>query len=175
MSTGGLQFRRVGRGGAGNFYSKKELEDAEKRAAEDLEAQKSSAHHHSHADDAAAAAANDEAAEAEAAPRRSSAEYAHTGRGGAGNWVSEKELAEKGTFTEAAEGTNPVAESGVEAGRGYRGRGGAGNYEWAAAHGEEKEEPERSAREAAAGRLNEKAVLDVEAGLTPPAPAHLSP
>ncbi|KAK0113188.1 hypothetical protein ONS95_014886 [Cadophora gregata] len=156
-------YRKVGRGGAGNYYSKKDIADATKNSS-DLESQTSShtkgpnTTSHGHAP-----------------------EYQHTGRGGAGNWVQPAELQSHGLAQQSedihsTETTRP-AEAPVQRVMGsskptYRGgRGGAGNYfddgEEARRLEEEKVEEERRKREVQ-GKVEE----DVERGLKKPERAY---
>ncbi|KAI9816451.1 MAG: hypothetical protein M1827_001583 [Pycnora praestabilis] len=149
-------YRRVGRGGAGNYYSQKDVQDATKRTAEDLEAAKTTT-----------ASTSDEE------PPQVVQDYAHMGRGGAGNYYSPPDLQQNGTFAgsnNAGEATAAVSE-GSGADKGYRGRGGAGNY---IAGNEEtrKVEAEKQAKEMQEG-VHVKVMQDVEAGLAPPPKAHL--
>ncbi|KAH8880734.1 hypothetical protein GQ53DRAFT_788507 [Thozetella sp. PMI_491] len=150
-------FRKVGRGGAGNFYSQKDVEEVQNANTEDLEAQKPS-------DlplDAAPPPSSDQAGT-----------YARAGRGGAGNFYDrataadsteqEKEVAEK---AKAAIATNLAAKGRV----GATGRGGMGNF-WAdsAVHDAQvRQEEQKKAQEIAA-----KTLQDVEAGLAPPPRAY---
>ena len=94
-------------------------------------------------------------------------EYAHAGRGGAGNF--------KLTATAAAAATPGDLSTSVKQGAvpegGYSGRGGAGNYRWDT----EKRKAEAEARQREAEeKAYERTVKDVEEGLKPPEKAHLS-
>jgi len=126
-------------------------------------------------------------------PALHSQEYAHMGRGGAGNYYSPRELQMKGEF--AGAGTSHVlgdgtpvpkgevggaaAEKDVSGGGGggaYRGRGGAGNYSFGGvSEGEERasrrriEEMERKER-----GVREEVLRGVEEGLARPEKAFLS-
>jgi len=71
-------YRRVGRGGAGNWYSKKDVEEAEKAQAADLEAQKGAA--------AGSGAPIERSITSATTATLSSSGYARSGRGGAGNF-----------------------------------------------------------------------------------------
>merc|ERR1712225_77130 len=113
-------YKKVGRGGAGNYYSKQDIADATKNAT-DIESQTSS-HTHTQAHSTSSPAP----------------EYQHTGRGGAGNWVQPSELKSHGLAQQSedmhsTETTRP-AEAPAQRVMGsskptYRGgRGGAGNY-----------------------------------------------
>lgn len=118
------------------------------------------------------------ASDSDLAPRQStqSSTYAHTGRGGAGNWYQPKQLAETGSFSRSsdvekdvpvpfnatiglpvpASNSPPATTTSV-----WRGRGGAGNYEPAAWTG--AKEPSAEAVEA-----SKRAERDVEMGLARP-------
>ncbi|KAF6837337.1 hypothetical protein CPLU01_03201 [Colletotrichum plurivorum] len=149
-------FRKVGRGGAGNFYSKKDVEDVEKANPEDIEAQK----------DAAAATTSP------TSPNTSSA-YARAGRGGAGNFHDTSSLPNAKQQEEAADKTRAaVSASLARSSRGASGRGGAGNYGDAAVPGSDLGEDDVKRKEA----LEKKIIEDVEAGLAMPPKAyqHLS-
>ncbi|RYC60360.1 hypothetical protein CHU98_g5856, partial [Xylaria longipes] len=75
-------YLRTGRGGAGNFYSQKDVEDAAtKDRAEDIEAQKPPATHLPLDDNSTAPSTTTTTTTTPGA-------YARSGRGGAGNFVS---------------------------------------------------------------------------------------
>lgn len=157
-----------GRGGAGNIQA---LEQVNAKISSDLEA-------------------NQQAAESdhkEPVPSdyssREEQQYAHTGRGGMGNWYSPKELSEKGRFNDAhrshilGEGTQPpantvdqsngsappsysAAEAPRETTRTY-GRGGAGNWSFGVSESEERAARKRIQDDQA----REKLKADVEKGV----------
>ncbi|KAH0542894.1 hypothetical protein FGG08_002754 [Glutinoglossum americanum] len=138
-------YRNLGRGGAGNYYSKTDMEDVAKRIPQDLEAQNSPRE----------AAADDTPA---------TQEYSHLGRGGAGN-VALSALMEKGTSSSSqptmkSSQPNPMS-----------GRGGAGNYR-AEQKTLENERAEEEAEEARR-RVQDEVKLDVEKGLMPPQKAYI--
>ncbi|PVH93203.1 hypothetical protein DM02DRAFT_542026 [Periconia macrospinosa] len=144
-----------GRGGAGNIIQAREQT---KRVAEDVEA----------AIPTATSPVSDPPHNNNSS---SAAAYAHTGRGGAGNWYQPAELAKTGTFTSSSDvapqqhndGANSVAGQGVPMGK--AGRGGAGNFVWGGGEEEkEREEEERRRRE----RVSAMVEKDVEAGLAKP-------
>ncbi|KAH0562603.1 hypothetical protein GP486_002709 [Trichoglossum hirsutum] len=144
-------YRNLGRGGAGNYYSKTDLEDVAKRApqiAKDLEAQ-------------------DLPSETFVDDSSSAQEYSHLGRGGAGNVALSASMG-KGA---ASDSQTPV-DSGQR--NPMSGRGGAGNYD-----AEQRVlEAERAAKEAeqveeTRRRLQEEAKADVEKGLMPPQKAYM--
>ena len=156
-------YRKVGRGGAGNYYSQQDIQDASKRAAEvlqnllryiiayrywikDLEAQRLASSHQASGED-------------NTTPR-----YASSGRGGAGNVTDATLLA--AAIKDTVDVTPALQES-KQLGSGLHGRGGAGNYtatELASGEPEEREMQEMR---------REEVVKDVEAGLKPPEKAHL--
>ncbi|KAK0711089.1 hypothetical protein B0H67DRAFT_646496 [Lasiosphaeris hirsuta] len=155
MSTPSDQvYRRVGRGGAGNWYSKKDVEEAEKlQAAADLEAQK-------HAATPAAVAA---AAAAESAPA-----YTRAGRGGAGNFkdaataAASVQLEREEVLRAQASSTAKPRTAGLS------GRGGAGNWnDTTALGGAQQERDQRKVED-----LELKVLQDVDAVLAAPAPAY---
>ncbi|KAK5664052.1 hypothetical protein OQA88_266 [Cercophora sp. LCS_1] len=137
-------YRRVGRGGAGNWYSKKDVEAAEKAQAEaDLEAQK--------------------AAVAPVVDAASASAYARSGRGGAGNFKDKAEAvasiqAEREEIEKAKATVAAAVKSSVPT---HVGRGGAGNWttETAAQADEDKQKVED---------LELKVLKDVEAALEAP-------
>ncbi|KAH6719961.1 hypothetical protein DL95DRAFT_145699 [Leptodontidium sp. 2 PMI_412] len=157
-------YRKVGRGGAGNYYSKQDIVDATKNTG-DIESQTPSS-----------TTVNTSTSHSSPAP-----EYLHTGRGGAGNWVQPSELKSHGLTQQSEDmhstATTRPAEAPAQRVLGsskptYRGgRGGAGNY---FDDGEEKrrvEEEERRERERereVQGRVEE----DVERGLKRPERAY---
>ncbi|KAI1384565.1 uncharacterized protein F4822DRAFT_366940 [Hypoxylon trugodes] len=139
-------YRRSGRGGAGNFYSQKDIDEATKRQPEDLEAQKHIPHDEPPTDPADVPA--------QAAPVVSNnaggmTGYSRSGRGGAGNFV---ESPASPTATATISPTTPTtttSPSTQQAPRaGLSGRGGAGN--WTLTESEEPydREQERKRREA---------------------------
>jgi len=94
-------YRKIGRGGAGNYHSSSEITNISK----DLEAQSSAATPNSAID------------------RSQQPEYAHVGRGGAGNWHKPADVPPEESPKAAISSTNPTASN-----PSYSGRGGAGNY-----------------------------------------------
>ncbi|KAM0334298.1 hypothetical protein ACHAQA_001321 [Verticillium albo-atrum] len=146
-------YRKTGRGGAGNYYSKQDVEQAEKaKAAEDLEAQRTT---------------TNTSTITASAPARDA--YARGGRGGAGNFHDPATLPAAREQEDAADKTRTAVNASLAraSNRGYSGRGGAGNWttkEEAAAKGEEEV---RKVEE-----LERKVVEDVEAGLAMPPRAH---
>ncbi|KAB8296836.1 hypothetical protein EYC80_002248 [Monilinia laxa] len=129
-------YKKVGRGGAGNFYSKEDVERTS--GASDLEAQSSSAsagstkHHKT-------PSLISQALRAVSGPPP---EYQHTGRGGAGNLASPASLLSSGltqTTTNYSDPTvNPAPpsssprniKSSMQSVVYKGGRGGVGNYDW---------------------------------------------
>ncbi|KAK0748672.1 hypothetical protein B0T21DRAFT_344301 [Apiosordaria backusii] len=120
-------FRRTGRGGAGNFYSKKDVEDVQKAtaASADLEAQ---------ADLTKTATAVQQ--------QQAPTSYSRGGRGGAGNFydaadtaASAKQQSEDAERTKKAVAASIAARHKAGAVAGGTGRGGAGNYGAAAIPG----------------------------------------
>ncbi|KAI9803667.1 MAG: hypothetical protein M1833_000579 [Piccolia ochrophora] len=154
-------YQKTGRGGAGNFYSPADLSAAaEARHAADIEAQ--------HPTSSPSTTANPQ-------PTRSTADYAHSGRGGAGNWFSP--AAEAQTLPTTTTNTSSQAAApqprAAPVERGYGGRGGVGNY-YAHHAGEErlrKEEEEMAAVEG--DKVRRKVEGEVEKGLQMPKQAVL--
>jgi len=151
-------YKKVGRGGAGNFYSPKDIEDVSKAAeSSDLEAQ---------------SLPQTETDTVIPSQPREAPEYLHTGRGGAGNWIQPSTLTSSGlTQTSTSPATSKTGNNQI---RGpskpmYRGgRGGAGNYvdpEAEEREAREKEEVERR-------RVEESVERDVERGLARPERAY---
>ncbi|KAI0552956.1 hypothetical protein F4679DRAFT_533074 [Xylaria curta] len=127
-------YLRTGRGGAGNFYSQKDVEDAvTKDRAEDIEAQK------------APLPIDDNST----APASTPSTYARSGRGGAGNFISSSSTLPSTNTTSLPPTSTGTPKSPISASK-YSGRGGAGN--WAAAESEgakrAKEEQEQRRKEA---------------------------
>ncbi|KXH66021.1 hypothetical protein CSAL01_09599 [Colletotrichum salicis] len=139
-------FRKVGRGGSGNFFSKKDVDDAEKATPEDIEAQKST--------DVAASSTSP-----------TSSGYVRAGRGGSGNYVDPTSLPGTKQQEELASKTQAAVNASIarSAARGASGRGGAGNYT-GSVPGAEATEEEVKRKEA----LEKKIIEDVEAGLPMP-------
>ncbi|KAK0753357.1 hypothetical protein B0T18DRAFT_396576 [Schizothecium vesticola] len=148
-------FRRVGRGGAGNWYSEKDVKEAEKAlaAAVDLEAQK-------HTDPAPG-------------PSDGPA-YARAGRGGAGNF-KEKDAAVASIEAERAEVERTrAAVAATSAGKprttAMTGRGGAGNYTDGSAPAPSAAEQEHQQQKVE--DLEMKVLKDVDSVLAAPPAAH---
>ncbi|KAH6624999.1 hypothetical protein B0J18DRAFT_429897 [Chaetomium sp. MPI-SDFR-AT-0129] len=171
-------FRRVGRGGAGNFYSKQDVQEADKVSKEDIEAQTA---------DPLTLTRTTTTGTASGQPGPGPS-YTRAGRGGAGNFTfpspttdsngeapDAAAAAAKQTEEAAAEAeadrlqvTDAVAASLATRAKtgGLSGRGGAGN--WATgADSTEIREREQVEREKAA-ELSRKALEDVELGLAVP-------
>lgn len=101
-------------------------------------------------------------------------QYAHSGRGGAGNWYSPKELSETGKFVTATDPATAIkaaksTEAEIVTETRHRGRGGAGNFIWS----QEEEEKRRAGEEGREIELKEMVARDVEAGLERPGRAVL--
>ncbi|KAL8420069.1 hypothetical protein RB594_003010 [Gaeumannomyces avenae] len=145
-------YKRVGRGGAGNFYSKRDVEDAAKasKASTDLEAQKT-----------ASSLAQPPAASGGSAP------YSRAGRGGAGNFYDGGDAADSAERSAEARKAHALVGASLAQLRsgGLGGRGGAGN--WSDSNGGDGgavppwERPTMD-------QLQAKIVKDVDAGLAPP-------
>ena len=89
-------------------------------------------------------------------------EYAHQGRGGAGNWYLPADVP-KPQVTDPADVNEPSASK-----PSYSGRGGAGNYN----PGNEEARQADMAKETE-GKQKKEVVQDVEQDLRPPEKAHL--
>ena len=103
--------------------------------------------------------------------------YAHSGRGGAGNWYSPSQQRATGTYTSesSAAATSTAAPANTRAPpTNFGGRGGAGNYNWERIEAEEKAKAERNETEKEKEFGVKKSVEeDVESGLRKPGQAHL--
>ncbi|MCJ1365142.1 hypothetical protein MMC16_004262 [Acarospora aff. strigata] len=188
-------YQKVGRGGAGNYYSQQDIQSATK-SAEDIEAQSQTV------------TSTGPRAEVLAPPPQ---EYAHSGRGGAGNFYSPATLHATGTFaisvpgsstapTVAGPSVGPVPEDSMASPTAtatatspaltstqqstsagaptYYGRGGAGNFNLNRSTGvadREKEEEGRKEREKERGRIEEMVRRDVDRGLRRPEGVYLRP
>ncbi|TQN66858.1 hypothetical protein CSHISOI_08562 [Colletotrichum shisoi] len=148
-------YRKTGRGGSGNFYSKKDVEDVEKANPEDVEAQKTN---------------NATVASTTSSTSPTAGGYARAGRGGAGNFHDASSLPDAKHQEEVAGKTRAaVSASLARSSRGASGRGGAGNYgETSVPGGTETAEGEAKRKEA----LERKIIEDVEAGLPMPPRAY---
>ncbi|KAL8768804.1 MAG: hypothetical protein Q9209_005093 [Squamulea sp. 1 TL-2023] len=142
-------YHKVGRGGAGNYYSSQDIEQVQKQAAEDVEAQSSYAGELGATDN-------------------QQPEYVHSGRGGAGNYSSASDTAER---KRSVDMPPSIRERTVPEG-GFYGRGGAGNLRGSEG-GPSREDDEKKASEVQK-QAYEETVLDVEKGLRAPEKAHLS-
>lgn len=167
-------YKKIGRGGAGNYYSKQDIDDAAKRVAEVSCFPPPSAHRHEnplspvYQSQTKHSKQDVEAQNHHAVPSSQSnnagSDYAYSGRGGAGNLVKREGQSQTAARTTTLqEHTIPDV--------GYSGRGGAGNL-----RGGEMErrrvENERLAREARE-RAHDEVVKGVELGLKMPERAHL--
>ncbi|EME89106.1 uncharacterized protein MYCFIDRAFT_193103 [Pseudocercospora fijiensis CIRAD86] len=133
-----------GRGGAGNILVQQQQA---KRGADDLEANQQII-----------------ATSADSSLPREKQQYAHTGRGGAGNWYSPQELKQTGTYDDglpAAAASAQAQQTAAEPVRRY-GRGGAGNMSFGVSEDEEHAIGNRMAEEEA---KREKVAADVEANV----------
>ncbi|KAI1413697.1 hypothetical protein F5Y13DRAFT_160883 [Hypoxylon sp. FL1857] len=136
-------YRRSGRGGAGNFYSQKDIEEVTKKAAaepKDLEAQNP---HHLPDDEPPTDPADVPPQTAsQIASATSSGAYARSGRGGAGNFVDPASILEGPTLppssTTTTAASRPQQPPPAAPRSGLSGRGGAGN--WTSTEGEGKGE-----------------------------------
>ncbi|KAI0844975.1 hypothetical protein F5Y00DRAFT_184925 [Daldinia vernicosa] len=164
-------YRRSGRGGAGNFYSQKDIEEATKRKSEDLEAQKSQPL----ADDEPLTDPADGPAQPVAGSTTNGAKaYARSGRGGAGNFVDVP--SSPVATTAPTHASKPQDQSHPQSpptsprrGGALSGRGGAGN--WTSEHGEGEpydREQERKRREA----LDAHILEDIRDSLPQPPKIH---
>ncbi|KAI4630742.1 hypothetical protein J4E80_001680 [Alternaria sp. BMP 0032] len=152
-----------GRGGAGNYYA---AQEQSKKVAEDVEANRSST----------TAAAQPSRDPPQVQPSNASQDYAHMGRGGAGNWYQPTELQKEGTFTQAADATaiptsskpqisTPWHPEGQELPVARSGRGGAGNFVWKS---EEQTKRQVQDEEKRIEGLRNEVERSVEAGLAKP-------
>ena len=162
-----MDYQRVGRGGAGNFYSPQDLEKASKQTAKvgepshpfsfitaltsfkDLEAQRN--------------AANEGVRDLESQGHKTST----SGRGGAGNVTTRDVLA---AGTTANVDVTPSLQESKPPGLGHYGRGGAGNYRTPEL--EKRGEGEKATLEAQE-EAHRKVVRDVEMELKEPEKAYL--
>ncbi|KAJ4361044.1 uncharacterized protein N0V89_001613 [Didymosphaeria variabile] len=146
-----------GRGGAGNIIR---AQEQSKKTVEDVEAQRIPS------------------TTADAAPPSTTAaqSYAHTGRGGAGNWYQPERLAKEGTFSTPSDSTalpttakpnvsTPWHPENQQMPVGRAGRGGAGNFVW---KDEEEEKKTKEDKEKLGEKVSESVERDVEAVLAKP-------
>lgn len=183
-------YRKVGRGGAGNFYSQKDIDEATKpSSSSDLEAQKlgpaAAAADETPSDPAiepapgppstsTPTAADTGAVSSASGSTTTPTTYTRSGRGGAGNFVDPQTASVFSTMTGVQARPATVQSTGNQSFAQappprYTGRGGAGNW----GTGDEaqrvaNEEQERKRKEA----LNAKVFDDVMAGLQEPGRAH---
>jgi hypothetical protein len=112
-------------------------------------------------------------------------EYAHMGRGGAGNWYQPTELQKDGTFTQAADSTAVPTSSKPQISTPWHpetqempiarsGRGGAGNFVWKSDEQIRKEKDGRELDELKKKEtVSQEVERDVEAVLARPGAARL--
>ncbi|KAI0143538.1 hypothetical protein GGR57DRAFT_348757 [Xylariaceae sp. FL1272] len=145
---------RTGRGGAGNFYSQKDVVDAAtKETTEDIEAQKPISQ-----------SRDDTGTTPSSSTPTSATGYARSGRGGAGNFTSTSTLPTTSPATSSALKAAPAARPT------HTGRGGAGN--WASGESEEvqRAKAEQEAKRKAA--LDAGIVQEIRDSLPPPPRIH---
>ncbi|KAL8863638.1 MAG: hypothetical protein Q9178_000321 [Gyalolechia marmorata] len=140
-------YLKVGRGGAGNYYSRQDIQQVQNQV--DIEAQTKTA---------------GELRAADAKER----EYVHSGRGGAGNYSSASDAAER---KRSVDMTPSTRERTVPEG-GFYGRGGAGNLR--GSDGDPSGEDIEMTATVRQKEAYEEAVQDVEKGLRAPEKAHLA-
>lgn len=144
-----MEYRKVGRGGAGNYYTPQDLEKASKETAEDLEAQRN--------------AASEAVKDLEIQGRKTST----AGRGGAGN-ITTRDVLDAGTTANID--VTPSLQESKPPELGHYGRGGAGNYRTPVTDNpRETELDELEAQE----KAHQEVVKEVETGLKEPEKAHL--
>ncbi|CAD6442705.1 ffa98ccf-8762-4569-9cdc-003db0e899c6 [Sclerotinia trifoliorum] len=170
-------YKKVGRGGAGNFYSKQDVERS--NGTSDLEAQSSSSTKHNKTPSLISQALR-------AVGGGPPPEYQHTGRGGAGNLASPASLLNSGLTQTTTNYQNPTinpappsssprnVKSSMQSVVYKGGRGGAGNYNWEA--DEIVKENQRISEENSRREIEKKVVGDVdgdgEGGLRKPGRAY---
>ncbi|KAI0528072.1 hypothetical protein F5B22DRAFT_583480 [Xylaria bambusicola] len=124
MSSGDA-YLRTGRGGAGNFYSPKDVEDAAKQdKTEDIEAQKVPAQQ-----DGNSTTPNNLQSSSASTAGADGATYMRSGRGGAGNFVTPDLPTTTPTPTTTSSPPSSSAPKPASSAPRYSGRGGAGNYD----------------------------------------------
>ncbi|KAF7879551.1 hypothetical protein EAF04_000746 [Stromatinia cepivora] len=172
-------YKKVGRGGAGNFYSKQDVERS--NGASDLEAQSSSSTSKHNKTPSLISQALRAVGGSGPPP-----EYQHTGRGGAGNLASPASLLNSGLTQTTTNYENPTinpappsssprnVKSSMQSIVYKGGRGGAGNYDWEA--DETAKENQRISEENSRKEIEKKVVGDVdgdgEGGLRKPGRAY---
>ncbi|KAI0128853.1 hypothetical protein BJ170DRAFT_682641 [Xylariales sp. AK1849] len=175
-------YRKVGRGGAGNFYSQKDIDEAAKPSGStDLEAQKPAAADEPPSDPAeppAEGPPSTSTSTSTTGAASSTPVYSRTGRGGAGNFVDPltassaniQSHSKPHPATVHSVGNQSFAPGSTERGprAGLSGRGGAGNWTGDESQKVFDEEQERKRKAA----LDAKVFDDVKAGLQEPGRAH---
>lgn len=157
--------RKVGRGGAGNYYSSQDIQQAQKQAAEVRHRGQNMASMLTIPKDVEALPM---IAAEHRAPDAKEPEYIHSGRGGAGNYSSASDPAERKRSVDMPPSTR---ERTVPEG-GFYGRGGAGNLR-GSDKGPSEEGTEMTERDVQK-QAYEDTVTDVEKGLKAPEKAHLA-
>ncbi|KAJ1337562.1 DUF3602 domain-containing protein [Microdochium nivale] len=124
-------YRRAGRGGAGNYYSKRDIAEVDKRVREqqqDVESQKPVPEDLPPSDPADPPSTFTVSASSSS----SAAAYARSGRGGAGNFVDPVQQQAAASDSAAAAAAPAASSSSSSAAAAaaprYQGRGGAGNF-----------------------------------------------
>ncbi|KAI1772356.1 hypothetical protein F4818DRAFT_425698 [Hypoxylon cercidicola] len=163
-------YRRSGRGGAGNFYSQKDVEEATKTvdSSKDLEAQKQQPADEIPTDPADYPPSHDAST---AGGSTAQATYARTGRGGAGNFVDPASAPAPPSSSSAPASPSSTARAAAAtavARSGHSGRGGAGNWTTEEGGGAYDAEQERKRREA----LDAHILQDIRNSLPQPPRIH---
>ncbi|CAG8959258.1 hypothetical protein HYFRA_00012616 [Hymenoscyphus fraxineus] len=163
-------YRKVGRGGAGNFYSKEDVKNvATSLTPSTLESQPLSP-------------STSQPAKTPQTTTQPPQEYTHTGRGGAGNWVQPSTLPPSSTDSNSTSLTPSTASSSYTpsiiptktpatnaATAKYKGgRGGAGNYSWTDDGDEERKREEKEREEEREMGIRMRVLGEVEGGLKVP-------
>ncbi|TGO32830.1 hypothetical protein BHYA_0286g00110 [Botrytis hyacinthi] len=172
-------YKKVGRGGAGNFYSKQDVERS--NGTSDLEAQSSSSSINQNKSPSLLSQALRSKGVAGPPP-----EYQHTGRGGAGNFTSPASLVNSGLTQTLTNYDNPTinpappsssprnVRSSMQSVVYKGGRGGAGNYDWES--DEASRETQRISEENSRKEIEKKVVGEIdgdgEQGLKKPGKAY---
>ena len=168
-------FRRTGRGGAGNYISQKEVEEAEKAQQANVshvqlcrvlcKACPGGACSNIPRQDPESQRADASTTAAAMAAASQPPQYVRVGRGGAGNYSEPPTIADSHDRKDVVDRT-AAAVSASQAGKprtGLTGRGGAGNWTY---DGEKQDGPEQD--EAEQQRIADKIKHDIDASLPPP-------
>ncbi|OTA91551.1 hypothetical protein M434DRAFT_397077 [Hypoxylon sp. CO27-5] len=168
-------YRRSGRGGAGNFYSQKDIEEVTKKAAESKDPEAQNPQHFPDDEPPTDPADVPSQTASQFVSAASSGTYARSGRGGAGNFVDPAGISEGSALPTSSSTTTtavsrPHQPPPTNPRSGLSGRGGAGNWTSTEETKEEVYDPEQEHKRREA--LDANILKDIRESLPQPPKIH---